>query len=44
MDKEDIEYLFQERAAILEHDAGYTKAEAERLAAIEIFKLYGVKV
>lgn len=33
------EYLYEERAAILEYDAGYSRAEAEKLARIEIEKL-----
>jgi len=33
----DIEYAFEERAAILEYDGGYSRKEAERLARIEIY-------
>jgi hypothetical protein len=28
---------FGERAAILEYDGGYSRAEAERLACVEVF-------
>lgn len=33
---EDWDYAFHERAAILEYDGGHDRAEAERLARIEI--------
>jgi len=33
----DSEFSFEERAAILEYDGGYSRAEAERLARIEIY-------
>lgn len=35
-DDEDWQAAFDERAAILEFDAGLTRAEAERLAGVEI--------
>ena len=34
--EDDWRYAFEERAAILEFDGGYDRAEAERLARIEI--------
>jgi len=33
----DVEYAFEERAAILEYDGGYSREEAERLARLEIY-------
>ena len=35
-DADDWDYAFAERAAILEYDGGHVRAEAERLARIEI--------
>lgn len=35
-DAEDWQMAFEERAAILEYDGGFTRSEAERLARIEI--------
>lgn len=35
--EEEIKTAFEERAAILEYDGGYSRPEAERLARIEIF-------
>ena len=36
---EDLDYVYEERAAILEYDAGYSRYEAEQLAA----QMYGFK-
>ncbi len=36
---EDLEVAYQERAGIMEYDGGLARAEAERLAAHEIFNL-----
>jgi hypothetical protein len=33
----DLQVAFEERAAILEYDGGWPRAEAERLARIEVF-------
>jgi len=33
----DIDFAFEERAAILEYDGGYCRLEAERLARLEIY-------
>ena len=41
--KTDFEELFEERAAILEFEAGFTKEEAERLATQEIQKMMSLK-
>lgn len=35
--EEDLQAAFEERAAILEYDGGWTRPEAERLARIEVF-------
>lgn len=35
-DAEDWQMAFEERAAILEYDGGFSRSEAERLARIEI--------
>ncbi|MCA1566216.1 MAG: hypothetical protein LC803_11380 [Acidobacteria bacterium] len=34
---EDLEAEFQERAAIIEFDGGLSRADAEHLAALEVF-------
>jgi len=34
--RDERQYLFEERAAILEYDAGLSREEAERLARIEV--------
>ena len=35
--EDDLQVAFEERAAILEYDGGWPRAEAERLACIEVF-------
>ena len=35
-DADDRDYLFQERAAIMEFDGGMTRKEAESLARIDV--------
>lgn len=37
--RDDRDYLFQERAAILEYDAGYSRKEAEALARAEVARM-----
>ena len=36
MTREDLEYWYQERAAILQHDGGWPKEKAEALAKAEM--------
>ena len=36
MTREDLEYFYQDRAAILQHDGGWPKEKAEALAAAEV--------
>ena len=36
MTREDLEYWYQERAAILQHDGGWPKEKAEALARAEV--------
>ena len=36
MTREDLEYFYAERAAILQHDGGWPKEKAEALAAAEV--------
>ena len=36
MTESDLEYWFQGRAAILQHDGGWPKEKAEALAAAEV--------
>ena len=36
MTAEDLEYFYQERAAILQHDGGWPKEKAEALAKAEM--------
>ena len=36
MTREDLEYFYEERAAILQHDGGWPKEKAEALAAAEV--------
>jgi hypothetical protein len=41
VDDETITERWEERAAILEYDAGMTRKNAERLAAISVRRLFG---
>lgn len=41
---EGVREAFEERAAILEFDAGLSRARAERLAFLEIIEIYGCYV
>ena len=36
MTREDLEYFYEERAAILQHDGGWPKEKAEALAKAEM--------
>ena len=36
MTAEDLEYFYQDRAAILQHDGGWPKEKAEALAKAEV--------
>ena len=36
MTAEDLEYFYQDRAAILQHDGGWPKEKAEALARAEV--------
>ena len=36
MTREDLEYFYEERAAILQHDGGWPKEKAEALAKEEM--------
>ena len=36
MTREDLEYFYEERAAILQHDGGWPKENAEALAKAEM--------
>ena len=36
MIREDLEYFYEERAAILQHDGGWPKEKAEALARAEM--------
>ena len=36
MTREDLEYFYEERAAILQHDGGWPKEKAEALAMAEM--------
>ena len=36
MTREDLEYFYEERAAILQHDGGWPKEKAEALANAEM--------
>jgi hypothetical protein len=42
MDKTEIEYLFNERAGILEFEANLTRTEAEKQAKIDFYVTYGI--
>lgn len=39
-DRAEWRYMFEERAAILEHEAGYTVEEAEEAAREQVTELY----
>ena len=36
----DLRYIFNERAAICEHDGGMTRAEAEEFARVDAWRNY----
>ena len=36
MTREDLEYFYEERAAILQHDGGWPKEKAEAIAKAEM--------
>lgn len=44
MKKEDIEYEFQERSAILEFDAGMAREQAEAWSREWVMQKYGVVI
>ena len=40
MTAEDLEYFYQDRAAILQHDGGWPKEKAEAIAKAEMESLW----